>query len=335
MERRARDLPLLSYVRKLIISSNTLPIFLVLVFLTGAFAIARPAQFASFFNLRNIATDGATLLVMAVGMTYVLIVGGIDLSIGSVLVFCGIAAAKIMIAIGGEDAGWISLAAGLVVGILAGAAWGLLNGLLIAKLRLPALIVTLGTLGAALGASHLLTNGVDVRGVPLRLTELGIGAILGVPLLAIQAAIVTFLGWFFLRFTRFGLHTYAVGSNIEAARRAGINVERHLIKVYAIQGSLAGLAGLMSLARFNTTTIAGHSSDNLNVIASVVLGGTSVFGGSGSVFGTLVGVLIPAVLQNGFIIIGVQSFWQSIAVGAVLIAAVYVDQSRRGLRRRP
>lgn len=321
----------LSHVRRLLMSSDTSLIFLVLVLLSVAFAIARPAQFPSILNIRNIATDGATLLVMAVGMTYVLITGGIDLSIGSVLVFSGVIAAQVIVAMGGQEAGWISITTGFASGILAGLAWGLINGYLIARLRLPALIVTLGTLGAALGASQLLTNGVDVRGVPLRLTELGIGTIAGVPMLAIQAAIVTLVGGFVLRFTQFGQHTYAVGSNIEAARRAGIDVERHLIKVYAIQGSLAGYAGLMSLARFSTTTIAGHSTDNLNVIASVVLGGTSLFGGSGSVFGTLVGVFIPAVLQNGFIIIGVESFWQSIAVGTVLIAAVYVDQSRRAL----
>ena len=330
----APDSPSLSYARKRLTSSDTLLIFLVLVLLIVVFAVARPTQFASIFNLRNIVTDGATLLVMAVGMTYVLIAGGIDLSIGSVLVFSGVVAAKVIVAIGGQDAGWISITIGFVAGILSGLAWGLINGYLIARLRLPALIVTLGTLGAALGASQLLTNGVDVRGVPLRLTELGVGTIVGIPWLAIQAAIITLVAGVVLRFTRFGQHTYAVGSNAEAVRRAGIDVERHLIKVYAIQGSLAGLAGLMSLARFSTTTIAGHSADNLNVIASVVLGGTSLFGGSGSIFGTLVGVFIPTVLQNGFIIIGVQSYWQSIAVGIVLIAAVYVDQWRRGLRGR-
>jgi ribose transport system permease protein len=325
---------LFSYVRKRFMSCDTLPIFLVLVLLSAGFAIARPTQFASIFNFRNIVTDGATLLVMAVGMTYVLVAGGIDLSIGSVLVFSGVVAAEVIVAIGGPDAGWLSITIGFVTGIFSGLAWGLINGYLIARLRLPALIVTLGTLGAALGAAQLLTNGVDVRGVPLRLTELGVGTIAGIPWLAIQAAIVTLVGGLVLRFTRFGQHTYAVGSNSEAVRRAGIDLERHLIKIYAIQGSLAGLAGLMSLARFSTTTIAGHSADNLNVIASVVLGGTSLFGGSGSILGTLVGVFIPAVLQNGFIIIGVQSFWQSIAVGIVLIAAVYVDQLKRGLRGR-
>jgi ribose transport system permease protein len=132
-----------------------------------------------------------------------------------------------------------------------------------------------------------------------------------------------------LHATRFGRHTYAIGSNDEAARRAGINVDRHLIGVYAISGLLAGLAGFMSLARFATTTIGGHSTDNLQAIAAVVLGGTSLFGGVGTVLGTVVGVFIPAVLQNGFVITGVETFWRDVAVGAVLIAAVYLDQLRR------
>jgi ribose transport system permease protein len=129
--------------------------------------------------------------------------------------------------------------------------------------------------------------------------------------------------------TRFGRHTYAIGSNPEAARRVGINVDRHLIKVYALSGLLAGVAGVLSLARFSTTTIASHSTDNLSAIAAVVLGGTSLFGGVGTVAGSVIGVLIPAVLKNGFVIIGVEPFWQSVAVGAVLIIAVYLDQLRR------
>jgi ribose transport system permease protein len=121
----------------------------------------------------------------------------------------------------------------------------------------------------------------------------------------------------------------AVGSNAEAARRAGIKVERHLIKVYALMGLLAGFAGFLNLARFSSTTIAGHATDNLQAIAAVVIGGTSLFGGVGSVIGTVFGVLIPVTLQYGFVVSGVQPFWQTIAVGAVLIAAVYFDQLRR------
>ncbi len=133
--------------------------------------------------------------------------------------------------------------------------------------------------------------------------------------------------------TRFGRYTYAIGSNMEGARRSGVNVDRHLIKVYALAGTLSGLAGYMALARFGTTSISGHSTDNLNAIAAVVIGGTSLFGGIGTILGTVFGVFIPVVLQNGFVIVGIQPFWQQVAVGAVLIGAVYLDQLRRARLR--
>jgi ribose transport system permease protein len=230
-------------------------------------------------------------------MTFVIITAGIDLSVGSVLVFSGVIAAKVMLAIGGgagarSRPGWSP----------AGRrhAWGVVNGVLITKARVPPLIVTLGTLGWRSGSALLITGGIDVRGVPLRLTTtIGIGQLAGVPYVVIIAAVVTAIGAVTLSMTRFGRYTYAIGSNAEAARRAGINVDRHLIKVYALSGFLAGLAGMVSLARFATTTIGGHSTDNLAAIAAVVLGGTSLFGGIGTVLGTVVGVFIPAVLQNG------------------------------------
>jgi len=137
-----------------------------------------------------------------------------------------------------------------------------------------------------------------------------------------------------LRFTRFGRYTIAIGSNEEAARRVGINVDRHLLKVYALSGVLAGIAGMMSLSRFANTTIQGHDTDNLQSIAAVVIGGTSLFGGIATMFGTLVGVFIPTTLQNGFVILRIQPFWQEVAVGAVLILAVYVDQLKRRARDR-
>jgi ribose transport system permease protein len=238
-----------------------------------------------------------------------------------------------MLAIGGE--GWGAIGVGLAAGLLAGVAWGVVNGVLVTKARVPPLIVTLGTLGMALGSALLITGGIDVRGVPLQLTTtIGIGQLAGVPYVVIIAGAVTAVGAVALSMTRFGRYTYAIGSNAEAARRAGIDVDRHLIKVYALSGLLAGLAGMVSLARFATTTIGGHSTDNLAAIAAVVLGGTSLFGGIGTVLGTVVGVFIPAVLQNGFVILGVQPFWQQVAVGAVLIIAVYIDQLKRRAQER-
>jgi ribose transport system permease protein len=307
--------------------------FLILVGIVAGFAALRFQQFATVFNFRNIAADASGLLIIAVGMTFVIITAGIDLSVGSVLVFSGVIAAKVMLAIGGG--GWGAIAAGLVAGLVAGTAWGVVNGVLITKARVPPLIVTLGTLGMALGSALLITGGIDVRGVPLQLTTtIGIGQLGGVPYVVIIAVAVTAVGAVTLSMTRFGRYTYAIGSNAEAARRAGINVDRHLIKVYALSGLLAGVAGMVSLARFATTTIGGHSTDNLAAIAAVVLGGTSLFGGIGTVLGTVVGVFIPAILQNGFVILGVQPFWQQVAVGAVLIAAVYIDQLKRRAQER-
>jgi ribose transport system permease protein len=137
------------------------------------------------------------------------------------------------------------------------------------------------------------------------------------------------LGIVLLHRTRFGLHTFALGSNPEAGRRSGLKVNRHLISVYALSGLLAGFAGWLNLAFFQSTTIGGQTATNLSVIAGVVIGGTSLFGGYGSILGSVIGVFIPATLQNGFVIVGIQPFWQQVVVGVVLIAAVYVDQQRR------
>jgi ribose transport system permease protein len=309
-------------------------IFLILGGICLVFALLSYDSFASTTNLRNISVDAATLLVLAVGSTFVIITAGIDLSVGSVLVFSGVVSAKLMEAVGGDSTGVILLGLGAALG--SGLAWGLFNGIVIAKLKVPPLIVTLGSFGAALGFAQLITDGVDVRDVPFPLVEsVGTGRLFDeIPYLVVIAGAIALVFGIVLALTRFGRHTYAVGSNEEAARRAGINVDRHLIKVYALAGTLSGLAGFMSLARFATTTIGGHSTDNLQAIAAVVIGGTSLFGGIGTVLGTVAGVFIPAVLENGFVILGVQPFWQEVAVGAVLILAVYLDQLRRRARYR-
>jgi ribose transport system permease protein len=315
-----------------IASGSSTQIGLILVALIVVFSLLSFDSFFAVANARNIATDAAVLLVLAVGATYVIITAGIDLSVGSVLVFSGVVSAKLMNEVGGDN--WGVILIGLVASLLAGLAWGVLNGVLIAKAKIPAFIVTLGTLGMSLGAALLITGGVDEREVPFKLiSDVGIGRVAGIPYLVLIALAVAIILGILLAQTRFGRYTYAIGSNEEAVRRAGVNVDRHLIKIYALAGLLSGLAGFMNLARFGTTTIGGHSTDNLNAIAAVVIGGTSLFGGIGSILGTVFGVFIPAVLQNGFVIVGVQAFWQQVAVGAVLIIAVYLDQLRRSRQR--
>ena len=310
-------------------TGSTTWIILILAAMIVVFSLMEPDSFATVNNFRNLATNAAILMVIAVGMTFVIITAGIDLSVGSVLVFSGVVSAKAMN--GMDSDGWDVIIVGVIVAVGCGLGWGIVNGLLITKARVPPLIVTLGTLGMALGLAQILTDGVDIREVPAKLvTSIGVGrAFDQVPWLVVIAAVVAVVFGLVLALTRFGRHTYAIGSNEEAARRAGINVDRHLIAVYGLAGALAGLAGFMSLARFATTTLGGHATDNLQAIAAVVLGGTSLFGGIGTMLGTVVGVFIPAVLQNGFVIVGVEPFWRDVAVGAVLILAVYLDQLRR------
>jgi ribose transport system permease protein len=313
---------------------NQSPVWMggVLLVLVFVFSILEPDAFPTVENFRNDLMDAAVLMVMAVGMTFVMVAGGFDLSIGSVLVFSGVCGVKAMEALGTDNA--LTVVVGLVVSMVAGLAWGLFNGFCITRLRVPALITTLGSLGAALGIARLMTHGNDVRGVPLTLINVSTGTFLTLSWIIWVAVVVTVIGGLVLGLTRFGRHTYIIGSNAEAARRAGINVDRHLLKLYALSGLLAGLAGMLSLTRFATTTISGHSSDALQVITGVVLGGTSLFGGIGSIIGTVVGMFIPTVLQNGFIVTDVEPFWQEVAIGFILIAAVYIDQLKRRSRER-
>jgi ribose transport system permease protein len=300
----------------------------VLVVIIAFFSIAAGDKFLSTSNFSLISQNVAVWAVLGVGMTFVIITSGIDLSVGSVLVFASVISAKVMESMGGTGPG--VAAVGLLVAIGSGIAWGFVNGWLVAHAKVPPLIVTLGALSVALGLAQVITKGIDIRAVPAELTDFSTYTkVIGIPGLPFVALIVVIIGGVVLHKTKFGRYTYAIGSNEEAARRVGIKVTRHLVLVYMLSGGLAGLGALLSLAQYGTTTIAGQSLTNLNVIAAVVIGGTSIFGGEGSMFGTVVGLFIPAVLQSGFVIIGVQPFWQGVAVGSVLVAAVYIDQSRR------
>lgn len=323
-------------------TTNVLWILIILIALVVIFTVMNH-NFLRPFNIRSIFADNASLIILAVGECFVIVTAGIDLSVGTVLIFSGVIAGKTFLALGSANStiaatkeGWGYILIGLAAGIIAGTAVGVVNGWLVAKAKIPALIVTLGTFGIALGASYLLTGGTDLRGMPTKLSDtIGFGLMPGgIPYIVIIAAGLALLAGLSLSFTRFGAYTYAIGSNQEAARRVGIKVDRHLIKVYGLMGLLAGCAGVISLAHYTTTTIAGHTSDNLSAIAACVIGGTSLFGGRGTVGGAVIGVLIPATLQSGFVIIGVNPYWQFIAVGVVLIGAVYLDQWRRRTRER-
>ena len=309
-------------------------IVLVLLGMMVLFTIINPDAFLSVFNFRSIIVNASIFIVLGVGVTFVIITAGIDLSIGSVLVFASVMSALVMESLGTE--GWAIAAVGAVVAVLAGALWGFINGFLVAKANVPAFIVTLGTMGMALGISQVITGGIDLYNVPEVLVDtVGFGDIVWqIPTLAVIALVIVVLGGILLHKTKFGLYTYALGSNMEACRRIGIRVDKQLIWVYIVSGVCAGIGGYLSLALYQQTTIAGNSLTNLAVIAGVVIGGTSLFGGVGTIFGTVIGLLIPVTLRQGFVISGVQAFWQEVVVGIFLIGAVYIDGVRRARARR-
>jgi ribose transport system permease protein len=314
-------------------------ILIALLLIIAAFSIWSGNPFLSVGNFRDILYNSSAILLLAVGATFLIIAGQLDLSMGSVLVFSSVIGAKLMATLAGSaqetamgvypNAG-VAIALGLLVCVLCGAAWGLFNGLLVTRLRMPSFVVTLGTLGMALGLAEVITKGTNVSNLPPQLQlDVGSREIAGVPLLIICSVIVTIIAGFVLAKTGFGLNTYAIGSNQEAARRSGIRVDRHIVVLFLIAGALAGLAGAYDIARFNTTSVTGHGTDALTAIAAVVIGGASLFGGSGLIALTAIGVLIPAVLDTGFVIVDVQPFWADVAIGAVLIVAVAIDQARR------
>jgi ribose transport system permease protein len=306
------------------------PLFVVasaLIGLMAIFAIIDGTTFVSVNNLRAMGLAAAVNLILAVGITYVIITAGFDLSVGSVLVFGGVVSVKAMTALGGG--GWDTALFGLVVALGAGAAWGIANGVLIAYAELNPIIVTLGSLGAALGLAQVLTDGQDLSDVPNVMLNFGTARVAGLPDVVIVALAVASVAGVILGRTVFGRRTYAVGSSKEASTRAGLRVRRHLTTVYALSGLLAGLAGWLSLAVYGTTNLAGHSLDALNAATAALLGGVSLYGGVGTVLGATLGTAIPAVLASGLVIAGLQSFWQQVVTGVVLVAAVYLDRARR------
>lgn len=306
------------------------PLFVVtcaLILLVVVFAIVNGQPFLSPANVRNMFLAGSIMLILAVGVTYVIITAGFDLSVGSVLVFSGVISMIVMREVGGD--GWTTAVIGLAVAVVCGLGLGWINGLLVAYAELNPIIVTLGMFGAALGLAQVATGGQDLSGMPASMSQFGVGRVLGVPWVVIIAAAVAVIAAIALHSTIFGRHTYAIGSNKEAAVRAGIPVRRHLAVIYGLSGLLAGLAGWLSLSIYGTTNISGHSLDALTAATAAILGGASLFGGVGTIAGTALGNAIPVVLASGLVIAGLQSFWQQVVTGAVLVGALYLDRLRR------
>ncbi|WP_245445930.1 ABC transporter permease subunit [Metarhizobium album] len=279
-------------------------------------------RFLTVGNLSIVAQQASINTVLAAGMTFVILTGGIDLSVGSILAASAMSALLVSLMPGFEHLG---LPASLLVGLVLGA----MNGALIAFAKLPPFIVTLGSMTAVRGFARFLGSDNTVFNSDLTFAFIGNGSLFGVPWLMIIALATVLVSWVILRRTVLGVRIYAVGGNADAARLSGIKVWWVLLFVYGVSGLLAGLGGAMSAARlYAANGLQLGQSYELDAIAAVILGGTSFVGGVGSIWGTLIGAMIIAVLSNGLILTGVSDIWQFIIKGFVIIGAVALDRYR-------
>jgi ribose/xylose/arabinose/galactoside ABC-type transport system permease subunit len=292
--------------------------------LLGAALWAATPHFATVDNLLNVAEQTAIVGVLAAGMTFVILTGGIDLSVGSVVALAGVVLGLALRA-------GAPVPAAVAAALLAGAACGAANGALVTLGGLPPFIVTLGMMSVARGGALLLTDGRPVSGFPAGLRALATARPLGVPAPALVMLALFAAAHLVLARTTFGRYVYAVGGNEEAARVSGVRVRAHKAAVYVVSGALAAACAVLLTARLDSAQPIAGMAYELDAIAAVVIGGTSLLGGAGTVLGTLAGALTMGVLRNGLNLLGVSAYLQQVAIGVVIVAAVLVDLA---LRRR-
>ncbi len=295
--------------------------FLTLFVLFVGLALASP-YFLTQTNLSSVVRQTAVINTMALGMTMVIIAGGIDLSVGAILAFSGLLGTMAM------QAG-MPIWEGFAVGLLCGLFWGVVNGSLTVRLGINPFIVTLGTLGIVRGLTLIISNGLPVHRIPPGFSFLGEGNVLGVPFVLWILVACAGTTHMLLEHTRLGRYAFAIGSNTDAAFYTGVPVGFHTVAVYAISGLLCGLAGMIEASRLMTGQPTAGQGYELQVIAAVVIGGGSLRGGEGSVVGTLVGAFIMGLLSNGSDLLGISPYLQQAIIGAVIILAVTVDELRK------
>ena len=276
--------------------------------------------FLTISNLLNIAQQTSINAIIAVGLTFVIITAGIDLSVGSIMAFAGVVMASLLQA----D---LPIYLAIIIGLLVGAGSGIVNGLLISYGKLPPFISTLGMMSVARGAALLFTNGRPISGFTPEFRYIATGEILYIPVPVIIMIVVYLLADFVLTRTKLGRYTYAIGGNEEASLLSGINVKMMKTIIYGLSGMLSGLAAVLLTSRLNSAQPIAGIMYELDAIAAAVIGGTSLMGGEGKISGTLIGALIMGVLRNGLNLLGVSSFIQQIVIGSVIIVAVLVDMA--------
>ena len=292
---------------------------LLVIFIVGMALSLLTDTFLSVANFTNVARQISINGILAVGVTFVLLTAGVDLSLGSVVALSGVACATF--AHPGDHSVFVPIA----VGLLTGAACGLVNGVLVTRGGVAPFIVTLGMMTIARGLALIVSGGRPVADMSNELTALA-GDFLGVPIPVLCFAGVAFAAWFFLRNFRLGRHIYAVGGNENAARAAGVPVEKVKLFAYGLCGLLTGLAGVVLAARITTGQPNAGQAYELDAIAAVVIGGTSLAGGVGTITGTLLGVLLIGVINNGLDLMGVSSYYQAVIKGVIIVGAVWLDR---------
>jgi ribose transport system permease protein len=308
--------------------------WLFLAALIGTFEVWARTEFGGTFilnpfNLQSIAIFAVAPLLLATGQTFVIISGGIDLSLGFIMGLAAVVAAhtiNLATPIMGMP---MAVLLGILVAIFAASVAGGVNGVLVARLKVPPFIGTLGMYGIARGVAFLLAGGTTVPVQNSFFATIGNGRIFHIPYIVIITAVFVLLMHYLLSQTRFGQHNYAIGANVQAARRAGINIKSHLTRLYILSAMCAGLGGALYSARFNAGAAQAGEPLLLDSVAAVVIGGASLFGGSGSIIGTIAGALVIAVIQYGLVFVDVEPFWQFISVGVVIILSVLIDQAQR------
>jgi ribose transport system permease protein len=285
-------------------------------------------HFLSFENFINILLQNSNIAILAVGLTLVILLGEIDLSVGGVEALGCVVAAWMMVY------GGLGIIPSIIIALIAGTLCGLISGFFVAYFRFHSFVSTLAMMGIARGLALIYTHGASIYGLPDSFRFIGQGSIGPIPVPVLVAAVVLLLAHLLLTQFRLGNHIYAVGGNIEAARLAGINVGRVKLIVLSLSGLCSGLAGIIMASRLNSGQGTIGETDLLDAIASVIIGGTSLMGGVGTIPGTVIGVLVISVIRNGLNLLGVSSFWQMVAIGVIIICAVLVDEIRRRLQEK-
>ena len=296
-------------------------ILIALILMCLLITIMNP-RFLNPFNLQTIARQVAIYGLLAVGETLVIITGGIDLSVGSLVALIGVLVALFM-------KGGLSVAFSIIIVLLISSLIGLTHGLFVTKLDVPPFIITLGTLTAARGLASAITKGWPIIGLPESFFFIGQGHIIGIPFPLIILLIFAAIAFFITRYTVLGRQLYATGGNIEAARLSGVNVDRRRIFAYVFNSFLAGVTGIIVASRLSQGQAGVGSGYELNAIAAAVIGGASLAGGEGTILGALIGATIMSVIYDGLILLEISSYWHDVVMGLVIVAAVTIDVWRK------